>query len=331
MRDKGQYAHVAVAPDPRRKSPRKKDEDVTIPKGMEILRIPTGLIRRMVGQPRRNFDEDELHELAKSIKKDGQQTPITVRRIRGHRLYRFELVNGERRWRACKIAKVGTVLAFVKSIKNEREQFRHSVTANFFHVDHTSIEIAYAVKRLRDDFIAEGVEEKKVLGRVADIFGRSIAWAYQYLGLLRLRTEVQELMDEGKVTFQIGVALIPVIAELQLQAAERAMEIMEKKGLKMALHYIRTLRNKAGNLAPGGQRRSPNVDYKRLVRFLDRVRKESEIVLDLPEKHFEAMFRNRSQSDIASMLEIVTATSESLEQIRETLAALQGTMTAKAS
>lgn len=105
---------------------------------MELLEIPIDHIVVYANQPREEFNEEELNGLADSISEVGLQNAITVRRILDRPLY-YELVDGERRFRACQICGLTSISALVKNISSEDEQYVSSVVSNFCRSGHTPL------------------------------------------------------------------------------------------------------------------------------------------------------------------------------------------------
>ena len=119
--------------------------------GVEILVDPER-VHPFKGQPRRYFNEASIKALAKSIETSGQKQPATVRVISGEGEEReFELIDGERRWRACLM--IGKPLNAVIRVETERKhQFLSAAVANFLKEPHTPLEIAHALLEIKMDF-----------------------------------------------------------------------------------------------------------------------------------------------------------------------------------
>src|SRR3989344_4622538 len=116
----------------------------------QVRRIPRVKIRRFADQPRTYFDGRDMSDLAASIEEIGQQTPIVVKAIADDPKHDYELVDGERRWIACGIVGVETMLAWIKNVSDTEEQFVSSVVGNFGRSGHTALEIAQAIDRIRN-------------------------------------------------------------------------------------------------------------------------------------------------------------------------------------
>jgi len=113
---------------------------------MEIREIPIDKIKPNSQQSRENFDKEKLQELAESILSNGQINPITVREVKSG----YELVAGERRWKAHKIAKIKNIQAIVKQYKEEGEWMVESLIENVHREDLEPIERAKFLKKIAD-------------------------------------------------------------------------------------------------------------------------------------------------------------------------------------
>jgi ParB family chromosome partitioning protein len=287
---------------------REDTEDVTV-------RIPTHLVRPFANQPRKYFDPAGILALAESIKEVGQITPVPVKRINDDPEHQFELIDGERRLRACVSGGIPTIKAFVKTIASEDEQFIEAVVANFGSAEHTPLEITFAMQRMRDGFVREGMSGGDAADRVARIVGRSKGWVYQYIGLARLCTEVQELVNQRKLSFLIGVALSNHTVDSQRDAA---MYIIQNNlSLRAALFYVGSRRTDDA-LAETARRR-PAKDYAVLLTALRRLDADVSTVLDMKFADVERIFRSRTVADAEAVIELLRSGEQGLSELRETI------------
>ncbi len=140
-------------------------------------------------QPRRNFPEEELLELAESIRTHGMLQPIVVRERDG----RYEIIAGERRWRAAKLAGLDRVPAIIREVESEEEMLVFALVENLQREDLNPVEKALALKKLKEEFNATDQE----IGR---IIGKSRSAVTNTLRLLDLPEEVLVLLAEGKIS-----------------------------------------------------------------------------------------------------------------------------------
>ena len=149
-------------------------------------------------QPRKNFSNDELNSLASSIKETGIIQPILVRKNNDF----YEIVAGERRWRAAQIAKIHEVPVLIKELTDE-EVVKISIIENIQRVDLNPIEEANSYDQLIRD---HGYTQEKV----SIALGKSRSYIANSLRLLSLPAKIIELLKEGKLTSGHARALVGV-------------------------------------------------------------------------------------------------------------------------
>ena len=155
----------------------------------EIREIELDLIRPGSQQPRTNFDQAKLDELAQSIRSTGIIQPLLVRPKGGL----FELVAGERRWRAAQLAGLVRIPAIVRDIPDER-LLEMALVENIQRQELNPIEEAQAYKRLIESL---GLTQEEVAQRV----GRDRTFVTNYLRVLKLPTDIQKLIETDKLSF----------------------------------------------------------------------------------------------------------------------------------
>lgn len=139
-------------------------------------------------QPRRNFDEEALQELAQSIKEHGVISPITLRKDTNQR---YMIIAGERRFRASKIAGLDSIPAYIRTAKDE-QVMEWALIENIQREDLDAIEIALAYQRLMDEY---NLTQERMSERV----GKKRATVANYLRLLKLPAEIQLGIKEKKI------------------------------------------------------------------------------------------------------------------------------------
>lgn len=165
-------------------------------------------------QPRRFFDESALEALANSIKSQGIIQPIVVRSVKGDS--RFEILAGERRWRASQLAGLERVPVIFKEM-SDQEALAVALIENIQREDLNPVETAIALKRLIEEFSLTHQE-------VGDVIGRSRSSITNTLRLLDLAPEVQALLSEGKLDMGHARALLSLPAKKQLAVAKQVVE-----------------------------------------------------------------------------------------------------------
>ncbi|WP_346881112.1 ParB/RepB/Spo0J family partition protein [uncultured Algibacter sp.] len=150
-------------------------------------------------QPRTNFSEESLRELASSIKELGIIQPITVRKLG---LNKFQLVSGERRFRASKLLELETIPAYVR-IANDQESLEMALVENIQRQDLDPIEIALSYQRLIDEI---NLTQEQMSDRV----GKKRSTIANYLRLLKLDPIIQTGMRDGFISMGHGRAIITI-------------------------------------------------------------------------------------------------------------------------
>src|SRR5215510_6753106 len=164
----------------------------------EIREIELDLIQPGRQQPRTFFDEAKLEELAQSIRASGIIQPLLVRPMGGL----FELVAGERRWRAAQIAGLARIPAIVREIPDDR-LLEFALVENIQRQELNPIEEANAYRRLIESL---GLTQEEVARRV----GRDRTFITNYLRVLKLPTDIQSLLETEKLSFGHARTLLAV-------------------------------------------------------------------------------------------------------------------------
>ena len=175
------------------------------------MQIDIDLIEPSPYQPRTRFREEALDELARSIQTSGIIQPLVVRRIGD----RYQLIAGERRWRAAQRAGLTNVSAIVRQVPDELA-LEMTLVENIQREDLNAIEQARAFERLMDEFHA--TQEA-----VAERTGKDRATVANAIRLLKLEPTIQDWIEEGKLTAGHGRALLAVAdPPLRMRYAQRA-------------------------------------------------------------------------------------------------------------
>jgi len=183
--------------------------------GDELRHLPLDVIKPGRYQPRSVFDPDRLEELASSIRAQGVVQPVLVRET-GEGEY--ELIAGERRWRAAQLARIETIPAVVRDVADEIT-VAMALIENIQREDLNPLEEASALRRLIDDF-------HMTHQQAADAVGRSRAAVSNLLRLLQLMQEVKDMVDGRLIEMGHARALLSLETDLQLQAAR---EVVRRK------------------------------------------------------------------------------------------------------
>ena len=179
----------------------------------EVLDVQIDLIQPGHQQPRTTFDQAKLDELAQSIRASGIIQPLLLRRRGGM----FELVAGERRWRAAQIAGLSTVPAIVRDIPDEK-LLELALIENIQRADLNPVEEANAYKKLIESL---GLTQEEVAQRV----GRDRSFITNYLRILKLPSEIRLLLEREKLSFGHARALLSIDnALLQRRLAQKIVK-----------------------------------------------------------------------------------------------------------
>jgi ParB family chromosome partitioning protein len=176
-----------------------------------INEIPVSEIETNPFQPRTHFDEDALLELAESIKVHGIIQPITVRRLAHHQ---YQLISGERRFQASKLAGLETIPAYIRSA-DDQQMLEMALIENIQRENLNAIEIALSYQRL----ISECNLKQEQLG---ERVGKNRATITNYLRLLKLPPDVQIAVRDNKLSMGHARAIINV------ESADQQLYIFKK-------------------------------------------------------------------------------------------------------
>lgn len=179
----------------------------------KIHEIDINKITPNPNQPRKAFDEDALNDLANSIDEVGILQPLTVKKVNEF----YEIIAGERRWRAARIAGLRKIPVIVKDL-DELKTLEASLIENVQREDLNPMEEAFTYQRLADEF---NLNQEDIAKRV----GKSRSAVANSMRLVNLDQRVQVFVKEGKITNGHGRTLLPITdGNLQFELAERIIE-----------------------------------------------------------------------------------------------------------
>ncbi len=178
----------------------------------ELQHLPLELIQRGKYQPRRDMDPQALEELAQSIKNHGVMQPIVVRPVEGGR---YEIIAGERRWRASQQAGLERVPSLVREVPDETA-IAMALIENIQREDLNPIEEAVALQRLQQEF-------QLTQQQVADAVGKSRVSVSNLLRLIALPEEIKTLLSHGDLEMGHARALLGLPADQQVEGARHVV------------------------------------------------------------------------------------------------------------
>ncbi|MEO4047911.1 ParB/RepB/Spo0J family partition protein [Pseudomonas sp. CAU 1711] len=188
------------------------EEEAVKADSRELQHLPLELIQRGKYQPRRDMDPGALEELANSIKAQGVMQPIVVRPIGGGR---FEIIAGERRWRASQQAGLDRIPAMVREVPDEAA-IAMALIENIQREDLNPIEEAVALQRLQQEF-------ELTQQQVADAVGKSRVTITNLLRLIALPEEIKTLLAHGDLEMGHARALLGLPLERQVEGARHVV------------------------------------------------------------------------------------------------------------
>ncbi len=186
----------------------------------QLKKIDVNQLKRGAYQPRRFIDEAELQELAASIQKHGVMQPIVIRPIDDTE-YAYEIIAGERRWRAARIAGLTEIPAIVRDL-TDQVAIALALIENIQRQDLNPIDQAFALQRFHEEF---GLSHQEI----ADTVGKARTTVSNLLRLLSLADEVKDLMQQGQIDMGHARAILTLKAKDQLKIAKIVMD----KGLSV--------------------------------------------------------------------------------------------------
>lgn len=225
-------------------------QDVTaqekIPKDGQLVKLPVEWLQRGKYQPRRDMDAAALEELANSIKAQGVMQPIVVRPTvnDSNNIIRYEIIAGERRWRATQIAGIDTIPAVVRDVGDDAA-IAMALIENIQRENLNPMEEAVALQQLKEQYDLTHQE-------VADAVGKSRVTVTNLLRLISLTDEVRRMLERGDLEMGHARALLGLTENAQRDAAKnvvnKGLSVRQTEALVRNLHQ-QTEQEKAGKTA----------------------------------------------------------------------------------
>lgn len=211
----------------------------------ELRQIRLEKLQRGKYQPRIEFDEEALNELAESIKAQGVMQPIVVRTLSGDR---FEIVAGERRWRASQIAGLESIPALVRDISDETA-IAMALIENIQRENLNPMEEARALKRLQSEFDLSQQE-------VANAVGKSRSVIANLLRLLSLESGAADLLESRQIDAGHAKVLLALEGSQQIMAARKVADA--KLSVRQTEALVKALLNPS--VSEYGAKSDPDID-----------------------------------------------------------------------
>lgn len=225
-----------------------------------VLSLPLNYIRPNANQPRREFDEQAMLELAQSVERDGIIQPIIVRRIAPNQ---YEIIAGERRWRAASLAALKEVPVIVREA-NDQKVLELAIVENIQREDLNPIELAIAFERMAAELTLSHEEIGKKTGKDRATVTNSIR-------LLQLPAEVQEMVSSRKLSPGHARALLKLSTE-KAQCELAAKCIAEGWSVRQIEEFTKPPRETTDEIVPAKATRQPlDPNVRAAVTELERV------------------------------------------------------------
>ncbi|HEY4529991.1 MAG TPA: ParB/RepB/Spo0J family partition protein [Luteimonas sp.] len=229
--------------------------------GDTLRQLPVDSLVAGKYQPRRHWDEAKLAELAESIRAQGVIQPIVVREIRDHGGKTYEIIAGERRWRASRLAGLAEIPVVVREV-DDRTVVAMALIENIQREDLNPLEEAQALQRLIDEFDLTHAQ-------AAEAVGRSRAAVSNLLRLLELPPEIRVLVETRAIEMGHARALLPLQPQaavaLARQAAEQGWSVRE---VEHRVQQIMAGQVPGGGAKPRTAKARPQADIVALEREL---------------------------------------------------------------
>lgn len=194
-----------------------------------LREMPIEYLQRGQYQPRRDMTREALEELAQSIKAQGVMQPVVVRAIAGKK---YEIIAGERRWRASQMAGLDTIPVIIKDVADEAA-IAMALIENIQREDLNPIEEAIALKRLQQEFELTQQE-------VADAVGKSRSAIANLLRLMSLQDEVRKMLEHGDLEMGHARCLLALEGAEQSKTAQqvvsKALSVRQTEALVRKIH-----------------------------------------------------------------------------------------------
>ncbi|WP_150047732.1 ParB/RepB/Spo0J family partition protein [Methylomonas rhizoryzae] len=182
-------------------------------KPQDVQKLPIEFLQRGRYQPRRDMDPEKLQELSDSIVAQGIIQPIVVRKIEAEK---YEIIAGERRWRAAQLAELAEVPVLIKDI-DDRSMMAVALIENIQREDLNALEEAEALHRLLDEF-------ELTHQQIAESVGKSRTTVTNLLRLLDLAVEVKTMLSRGQLEMGHARALLGLEESKQIEIAQKAVK-----------------------------------------------------------------------------------------------------------
>jgi ParB family chromosome partitioning protein len=226
-----------------------------------IKHLPVEFIQPGQYQPRKDMHQEALEELAASIKAQGLMQPIVIRPLSSNvvgKTERYEIIAGERRWRATQLAGLDTVPVIIRDVPDDAA-IAMALIENIQRENLNSMEEAQALHRLQQEFELTQQE-------VGDAIGKSRATVANLLRLMQLNDDVKIMLERGDIEMGHAKALLGL---QELRQSEAARHVVAKEmTVRQTEAYVRNVQDESKLGSKGKEKPRANPDIQRLERTL---------------------------------------------------------------
>lgn len=226
------------------------DDPISSAGSDELRKLPIDLLQRSPYQPRSNFEQEAMRDLADSISAQGVIQPIVARPINSGK--QFEIIAGERRWRAAQLAGLEEVPAVVREIDDQTAMCL-ALIENIQREDLNPLEQAQALHRLLNEFAMTHET-------IAEAVGRSRSTVTNLLRLLELNSQVKKFVESGDLEMGHARALLSLVEPQQIEAARQVV----KQGLSVRATEALVRRLQSGATSKSKKTEKIDPDIRRL-------------------------------------------------------------------
>ncbi|OGT53562.1 MAG: chromosome partitioning protein ParB [Gammaproteobacteria bacterium RIFCSPHIGHO2_12_FULL_41_15] len=213
-----------------------KSVETSVVESEGLRELQTNHMQPSPYQPRKIIDQEALRELAQSIRSQGVIQPIVVREVDDNR---YEIIAGERRWRAAQLAGLVKVPVVIKNI-SEQAAIAVALIENIQRQDLNAIEESQALNRLMTEFVLTHQQ-------VADMVGKSRASVTNLLRLLKLNDDVRQMLEQGQLEMGHARALLSLEGVQQSDIADRVLQ--RKLSVRETEQLVRFIQQRASGQA----------------------------------------------------------------------------------
>lgn len=230
-----------------------KQEKVVKELAHSIAMVPIKEISENPNQPRVHFDKEALEELADSIKIHGLIQPVTVRRLNDSA---YQLISGERRWRASDLAGLVEIPAYIR-LANDQEMLEMALVENIQRENLNPIEVALTYQRLKEEC---SLTDEKLAKRV----GKSRVAITQHLGILKLPVDIQKAVKAKQISFGHARTLAGINNNFALQNSLFHQTLHEGLSVRALEKIIREY-NEVPKSSPSKNKAKLPSDYQKVL------------------------------------------------------------------